>query len=47
LRIIDGMITTLFVVMNIPILAKHFIFVSKMDDVGVKTVFEKETGKMV
>jgi hypothetical protein len=28
-------------------LAKNLIFVIKMDDVGVKTIFEKETCRMV
>ena len=33
--------------MHILGLARNFIYVSKMDDVGIKTIFEKETCKMV
>jgi hypothetical protein len=43
----DGRIMTLPIVMHIPGLARKLIFVSKMDDVGVKIVFEKETCRMV
>jgi hypothetical protein len=39
-------IRTLPSVMQIPRLASNFSFVSKMDNVGVKIVFEKETCKM-
>jgi len=42
-----GRIRTLPVVLRIPALAKNLISVSKLDDVGVKTVFEKDTCKMV
>jgi hypothetical protein len=42
-----GMIRTLPSVLHIPGLARNLISVSKMDDVGVKTVFEKETCSMV
>jgi hypothetical protein len=47
LRLIDGRIITLPGVLHIPGLAKIFIFVRKMDDAGVKTIFEKETYKIV
>jgi hypothetical protein len=47
LRLIDGRIRTLPGIFHIPGLARNFIYVSKMDDVGVKTVFEKETCRMV
>ena len=39
-------ITTLQGVFRIPSLAKNLIFVSKMDDAGVKNVFEKDNCKM-
>ena len=38
---------TLLGVLHIPALAKNMIFLSKMDDAGVKTMFEKDTCKMV
>ena len=47
LRLIDGRIRKLPSVLHIPRLARNLIFVSKMDDVGVKTIFEKETCRMV
>jgi hypothetical protein len=47
LRLIDGRIRTLLGVLHILGLARNLIFVSKMDDVGVKTIFEKETCRMV
>ena len=47
LRLIDGRIRILISVMHIPRLARNFIYVIKMDDVGVKTIFEKETYRMV
>jgi hypothetical protein len=47
LRVIYGRIRTLHGVMNIPGLAKIFISVRKMDDAGVKTIFENETCRMV
>ena len=34
-------------VLHIPALAKNLIFVGKLDDVGVKIMFEKDTCKMV
>jgi hypothetical protein len=43
----DGRIRTLPGVLHIPILARNLIFVSKMDDKGVKTMFEKESCRMV
>jgi hypothetical protein len=47
LRLIYGRITMLPGVMHIPGLARNLIFVSKMDDAGVKTIFEKETCRKV
>jgi hypothetical protein len=47
LRLIDGRIRTLPSVLQIPGLAINLIFVNKMDDAGVKIVFEKETCRMV
>jgi hypothetical protein len=47
LRLIDGRIRTLFGVLHIPGLARNLIFVSKMDDARVNTIFEKETYMMV
>jgi hypothetical protein len=47
LRIIDGSIRTLPGVFHIPSLSTKIIFVSKMEDAGVKIIFEKETCKMV
>jgi hypothetical protein len=43
----DGRIRTLPGVLHIPKLAKSLISVSKLSDAGVKTVFEKNTCKMV
>jgi hypothetical protein len=47
LRLIDGRIRTLPGVLHILGLAKNLIFVRKMDDAGVKIIFEKETYRMV
>jgi hypothetical protein len=47
LRLIDGRIRTLLGVLHILGLARNLIFVSKVDDAGVKTIFEKETCRMV
>ena len=47
LRIIDGRIRTLPSVLHIPRLAINLIYVRKMDDAWVKTIFEKETCRMV
>jgi hypothetical protein len=46
LRLIDGRIITLLGVLHILGLARNLIYVSKMNDVGVKTIFEKETCRM-
>jgi hypothetical protein len=43
----DGRIRTLPRVLHIPKLARSLISVSKLSDAGVKTVFEKDTCKMV
>jgi hypothetical protein len=43
----DGRIRTLSSVIHIPGLARNLIYVSKMEDAGVKTMFEKETYEMV
>jgi hypothetical protein len=43
----DGRIRTLPGVLHIPKLARSLIYVSKMDDAGVDTVFGKNTCKMV
>jgi hypothetical protein len=47
LRLIYGRIRTLPGVLHIPSLARNLISVRKMDDAGVKTIFEKETCRMV
>ena len=47
LKLQGGRIRTLHGVLHIPALARNLIFVSKMDDAGVKTVFEKDACKMV
>jgi hypothetical protein len=47
LRIIYGRIRKLIGVLHIPGLARNLISVIKMDDVGVKTIFKKETCRMV
>jgi hypothetical protein len=47
LRLIYGRIRTLPSVLHIPGLARNLISVSKMDDAGIKTIFEKETYRMV
>jgi hypothetical protein len=47
LRLIDGRIRTLPGVLHIPVLARNLIYVRKMDDAGVKTIFEMETYRMV
>jgi hypothetical protein len=47
LRNIDGRIRTLLGVLHILGLAKNLISVRKMDNAGVKTIFEKETRRMV
>eukprot|EP00253_Pinus_taeda_P013306 PITA_13306 len=47
LKLQGGRIRTLPGVLHIPALARNLIYVSKLDDPGVKTVFEKDTCKMV
>ena len=47
MRLIDGRIRTLLGVLHIPGLARNLIFVRKMDNARVKTIFEKETCRMV
>jgi hypothetical protein len=47
LRLIYGRIRKLPGVFHIPGMARNLIFVRKMDDAGVKMVFEKETCGMV
>eukprot|EP00253_Pinus_taeda_P026318 PITA_26318 len=43
----DGRVRTLSSVLHIPTLAKNLISVRKLDDADVKTLFEKDTCKMV
>jgi len=47
LKLQGGRVRTLLGVLHIPALAKNLISVRKLDDAGVKTVFEKDTCKMV
>ena len=47
LKLQGGRIRTLPIILHIPALAKNLISVSKMDDAGVKIVFEKDACKMV
>eukprot|EP00253_Pinus_taeda_P035723 PITA_35723 len=47
LKLQGGRVRTLVGVRHIPALARNLISVSKLDDAGVKTVFEKDTCKMV
>jgi hypothetical protein len=47
LRLIDERIRTMPSVLHIPGLDRNLIFVRKMDDAGVKMVFEKESCMMV
>jgi hypothetical protein len=47
LRLIDGRIRKILGVLHILGLAINLISIRKMDDVGVKTMFEKETCRMV
>ena len=47
LKFQGGRLRTLSGVLHIPSLARNMISVSKLDDVGVKTVSEKDTCKMV
>ena len=47
LKLQGGRVRTLLGVLHIPTLARNMIFVRNMGDAGVKTVFEKDTCKMV
>jgi len=47
LKLQGGRVRTLPSVLHIPTLARNLISVSKLDDAGVKRVFEKDTFKMV
>ena len=47
LKLQAGRVRTLPSVLHIPALARNLISVSKLDDAGVKIVFEKDTCKMV
>eukprot|EP00253_Pinus_taeda_P025685 PITA_25685 len=47
LKLQGGRVRTLPGVLHIPALARNLISVSKLDDAGVKTMFEKDTCKMV
>ena len=47
LKLQGGRIRTLPGVLNIPALARNLISVSKMDDAGVKIVFEKDACKKI
>jgi hypothetical protein len=43
----DGRFRTLHGVLHIPGLARNLIYLSKMDDTGIKTMLEKESCRMV
>ena len=47
LKLQGGRIRTLLGVMHIPTLAINLISISKLDDIGVRKIFEKDTCKMV
>eukprot|EP00253_Pinus_taeda_P005796 PITA_05796 len=47
LKLQGGRVKTLSGVLDIPALARNLIYVIKLDDAGVKIVFEKDTCKMV
>eukprot|EP00253_Pinus_taeda_P023778 PITA_23778 len=47
LKLQGGRVRTLPGVLHIPTLARNLISISKLDDAGVKTMFEKDTCKMV
>ena len=47
MRLIYGRIRTLLGVLHIPSLARNLISIRKMGNSGVKTIFEKETYRMV
>jgi len=42
-----GRVRTLLSIFHIPALARNLISIRKLDDAGVKIVFEKDTRKMV
>ena len=46
LKLQGGRVRTLSGVLHIPALARNLISVSKLDDVGVKIMFEKDIYKM-
>jgi len=45
LKLQSGRVRTLLVVLHIPTLARNLISVSKLDDAGLKTIFEKDTSR--
>jgi hypothetical protein len=47
LKLMDGRVRTLPHVLHIPRLARNLIYVRKMDDAWVKSVFEKEIYNMI
>ena len=47
MKLQGGRVRTLLGVLHIPALARNLISISKLDDAGVKIVFEKDTCKMV
>ena len=47
MKLQGGRIRTLPGVLHIPALARNLISIRNMDDAGVKTVFKKDTCKMV
>ena len=47
LKLRGGRVRTLLGVLHILELARNLISVSKLDDAGIKTMFEKDTCKMV
>ena len=47
LKLQGGRVRTLSGVLHIPALARNLISVSQLDDAGVKTMFKKDTCKMV
>eukprot|EP00253_Pinus_taeda_P036102 PITA_36102 len=47
LNLEGGRVRTLSCVLHIPALGRNLIFVSKLDDAGVRIVFEKDTYKMI
>ena len=47
MKLQGGRVRKLLGVLHIPALARNLVFVSKLDDAGVKIVFKKDTYKMV